>query len=68
MRPLDRLLSAQELADYLRVPVATLYAWRYRGEGPPGFRIGKHLRYRWRDVKGWIERQLHTSAAERVSV
>ena len=25
-----------QLADYLEVPVATLYAWRYRREGPPG--------------------------------
>ncbi|MGH8936884.1 MAG: DNA-binding protein [Acidimicrobiia bacterium] len=29
------------------MPAATLYQWRYRGEGPRGFRVGKHLRYRW---------------------
>ena len=34
MNQLDDLLTAQELADYLGVPVATLYAWRYRGDGP----------------------------------
>ena len=58
MAQLDRLLSAQELAAYLDLPVATLYAWRYRGEGPPGFRVGRHLRYRWGDVVEWIDRQL----------
>jgi DNA-binding transcriptional regulator YiaG len=35
MNNLDPLLSAQQLADYLNVPLATLYAWRHRHEGPP---------------------------------
>ena len=51
----NRLLSVTELADYLAVPVATLYAWRYRGEGPPAMRVGRYLRYRWSDVQRWLE-------------
>ena len=58
MNNLDPLLSAQQLADYLEIPLATLYAWRYRGEGPPGFRVGRHLRYRWSDVDQWINGRL----------
>ncbi|NOY56781.1 MAG: helix-turn-helix domain-containing protein [Actinobacteria bacterium] len=58
MNNLDPLLSAQELADYLEVPIATIYAWRYRREGPLGFRAGKHLRYRWSDIEEWINNQL----------
>jgi excisionase family DNA binding protein len=58
IKPLDRLISAQELAEYLEIPVATLYTWRYRNAGPRGFRVGRHLRYRWTDVKAWIENQL----------
>ncbi|MGH8946589.1 MAG: helix-turn-helix transcriptional regulator [Acidimicrobiia bacterium] len=54
----DRLVDVQELAGYLGVPVTTLYQWRYRREGPPGFRVGRHVRYRWRDVETWIERQM----------
>lgn len=54
----DRLLNVDELAGYLGVPTKTLYAWRYRREGPRGFRVGRHLRYRWRDVQAWIEEQL----------
>jgi excisionase family DNA binding protein len=54
----DRLLNVEELANYLGVPVATLYQWRYRSEGPPGFRVGRHLRYRWVDVEEWISEQL----------
>lgn len=53
-----RLLSVLELADYLGVPVATLYQWRHRREGPPGFRVGRHVRYRWSDVEDWIEQRL----------
>ncbi|HUF16160.1 MAG TPA: helix-turn-helix domain-containing protein [Acidimicrobiia bacterium] len=56
-----RLLSVQELSDYLGVPVATLYQWRYRREGPPGFRVGRHVRYCWSDVEGWIEQQVKAS-------
>ena len=58
----DRLLTVKDLAHYLGVPVATLYQWRYRREGPAGFRVGKHVRYRWRDVEKWIESQLQDAA------
>jgi excisionase family DNA binding protein len=51
MEPIDRLLTVQDLADYLGVPVATIYAWRHR-QGPPGFRVGRHLRFRWNDIQG----------------
>lgn len=53
-----RLLSAQELADYLDVPLKTIYAWRYRGRGPRGFRVGRHVRFRWSDVQRWVSEQL----------
>ena len=52
---LDRLVSPQDLASYLGVPLATVYSWRYRHEGPPGMRIGRHLRYRWSDVQIWLD-------------
>lgn len=58
---LDRLLSAEELAEYLTIPIATIYAWRYQGKGPPGFRVGRHLRYREGDVETWLIDQLAES-------
>lgn len=58
MEQRHRLLTVEELADYLAVPVATLYQWRYRKEGPTGFRVGRHVRYRWSEVEAWIERKL----------
>lgn len=62
----DRLLTADELAFYLDVPVTTLYAWRYRGEGPVGFRVGNHLRYRWSDIEDWISERVRESRASRL--
>ncbi|MEX1092377.1 MAG: helix-turn-helix domain-containing protein [Acidimicrobiia bacterium] len=67
MDHLDRLLTVAELADYLGVPPATLYQWRYRREGPPGFRVGRHLRYRWSDINGWIESRLDPHPSESAS-
>ncbi|MCZ7532822.1 MAG: helix-turn-helix domain-containing protein [Acidimicrobiia bacterium] len=55
MESLDKLLTVKDLAEYLGVPVATIYAWRSHREGPPGFRVGRHVRYRWADVERWIE-------------
>ena len=68
MESFDRLLTVEDLAEYLGVPVATLYAWRYRNVGPPGFRVGRHLRFRWSDVERWIEGRVtqtrHSSMTE----
>ena len=61
----DRLLTVQELADFLDLPVRTLYTSRYRGEGPVGFRVGKHIRYRWSDVDSWIRERVRDADAHR---
>jgi len=64
MKSLDRLLTVEDLAEYLNVPIATIYAWRYRGKGPRGFRVGRHLRFREGDVEEWLRRQLAESNQE----
>lgn len=51
------LMSPQEVADYLGVPVRSVYHWRHQGEGPAGFRVGKHVRYRPEDVDAWLEQR-----------
>jgi len=52
-----RLLSPYEVAVYLGVPLATVYGWRSRREGPLGIRVGKHVRYRVADVERWLDEQ-----------
>jgi excisionase family DNA binding protein len=51
----DHLLSPDELAAFLGVPLRTVYRWRYRGDGPAGYRVGRHVRYRRSDVEQWLE-------------
>jgi hypothetical protein len=46
-------LSNEDLAARYGVPLATVRRWRLRGGGPPGVRIGKHVRYLETDVLAW---------------
>lgn len=52
----EKLLTTQEVAEILGVPVRTLYAWRCKGLAPRAIAVGKHTRYRRTDVDAWIER------------
>ena len=36
-------MRAEALADYLGVPVTTIYDWRTDGKGLCGIRVGKHV-------------------------
>lgn len=52
---IDPLLSITELSAYLRAPVSSIYAWRSKGEGPRGFRVGRRVLYRLSEVDRWVE-------------
>lgn len=52
---LERLLSVDEVADFLGIPVATLYQWRHKGTGPAAIRVGRHLRYDPAALRAWLE-------------
>jgi excisionase family DNA binding protein len=60
--PLPELLTAPQLARYLGVPLSTVYHWRSKREGPPGFRVGKRLQFRAADVAAWLEAKESASA------
>jgi excisionase family DNA binding protein len=51
----EPLLSVDQVARWLGKPKATLYAWRSRGQGPPGIRVGNALRYRRTEVERWLD-------------
>jgi predicted DNA-binding transcriptional regulator AlpA len=55
--PSERLWTADEVAEYLQVPKATLYQWRYLGIGPQAGRVGRHLRYDPIEVRAWFRSQ-----------
>jgi excisionase family DNA binding protein len=51
---MEKLLSAEEVAEFLGIPVNTLYQWRHKGTGPTAFRVGRHLRYDPVVVRDWL--------------
>jgi len=51
----DGLITTDELAAFLSLPVKTLRDWRYTGVGPRALRVGRHLRYEPAEVRRWLE-------------
>lgn len=56
--PESDLLSPDELAAYLKVPVKTIYNWRSEGKGPRGIRVGRHVRFRQAEIEAWLDRNV----------
>lgn len=50
---IDRLWTVEDVSLYLGVPIKTLYQWKWRGEGPPVRKVGRHLRYDPAAVRNW---------------
>jgi len=58
----DEMLTIEEAAALLRVPVATMRYWRYCGTGPFSFKVARHVRY-WRtDLILWRAEQGRAAA------
>lgn len=53
-KKIERLWGIAEVAEYLGIPVNTLYQWRHQGIGPRSRRVGRHLRYDSDDVRRWF--------------
>ena len=49
-----RLWTLQDVSDFLNVPTGTLYQWRVRGEGPPAYKVGRHIRFDPDRVRAWL--------------
>ncbi|CAI7974490.1 DNA-binding protein, excisionase family [Frankia sp. Hr75.2] len=52
-----KLWTVRDLAEYLGVPVNTIYKWRSMREGPPAYKVGRHIRFDRREVDEWLEKQ-----------
>jgi excisionase family DNA binding protein len=55
----SRLLTVEDVAELLRVPVSWVYE-HTRAHGTariPGFRLGKYWRFRELEVLAWLDRQ-----------
>jgi excisionase family DNA binding protein len=53
----SRLLTSEEVAAYLQVPVRTIHNWRSERKGPRASKVGRHLRFRRADVEAWLDQQ-----------
>ena len=49
----EKHLTIEDLAERENVPPTTVYQWNSRGTGPRYLKIGRHVRYRLRDVETW---------------
>lgn len=47
-------LGIGQLAAELGVPQSTVYAWRHKGSGPRGYRLGRAVRFRRADIEVWL--------------
>ncbi|GAA3044559.1 helix-turn-helix transcriptional regulator [Actinokineospora globicatena] len=54
---MTKLWGPKQLAEYLGIPVTTVYQWRTKEYGPPGHRVGKHVRFLPEDVYTWVKAQ-----------
>jgi excisionase family DNA binding protein len=60
---IERLLTVEDVAELLRVPVSWIYErTRQRSSNRlPGFRLGKYWRFRASDIQAWLETQKRTA-------
>ena len=61
----ERLLTAKDAADVLRLSPSWLAKARMRGEGPPFLKIGRSVRYGEGALLQWTKSRLRFSTSER---
>ncbi len=49
-------LTAEEVAEFLRLPLSTVYKL-VQDKKLPGFKVGKHWRFRREAFREWIKQQ-----------
>lgn len=59
---MTQLITIDEVAEYLQIPVATLYQWRHKGTGPKALKLGRHLRHRPDELVGPVSHAVRSDA------
>jgi len=52
----SEFMTAEEVAEYLRLPLSTVYKL-VKDKKLPGFKVGKHWRFRKDSFQEWIKKQ-----------
>ena len=53
---MQKLLTVEEIAEYLQVKPSTIYQWTHQGF-IPHVKLGNRVRFRLSQVDRWIERR-----------
>jgi len=61
----SEFLTAEEVAEYLRLPLSTVYKL-VQDKRLPGFKVGKHWRFRKETFEEWIREQENATTASSV--
>jgi excisionase family DNA binding protein len=54
----EKLWGVDEVAEYLGISVRALYMLRHRGGAPPGFKVGRKVKWIPAEVQRWASEQL----------
>lgn len=60
---MEDLMTTAQVSEMIHRPIETLRYWRWRGEGPTSFKIGRSVVYERRDVEAWLRAQKASTAA-----
>lgn len=60
----SEFLTAEEVAEYLRLPLSTVYKL-VQDKRLPGFKVGKHWRFRREAFQEWIKQKENNSFASK---
>ncbi len=52
----DKLMTVEEVAEYLRVKVSTVYQWAKEGKIPAS-KVGRLWRFDPNEVEAWVRQQ-----------
>ena len=63
----SRALTEREVAALLGLSVATLRAWRHRGQGPRFLRLGRAVRYLPADLEMFVRASVVDGGGERAN-
>jgi predicted DNA-binding transcriptional regulator AlpA len=51
----EPLVPLEDVLRYTGLTRSAYYSLRHRGEGPPTYRLGRRLMFKWPEVLAWVE-------------
>jgi len=65
MKEHDTLKTEKEAAEFLRVTIKAMQAWRVRGGGPTFLKVGRLVRYTEADMLNWLDGRRRESTSDK---